>query len=79
MTTAVVHSLLTRGVGTWSHVLTADGAALLVDVPRDVAGKVWVGCASGYRAALAAGILRDAGYDVRALTRGGLQDVTVDG
>lgn len=47
-------------------------------VPSD-AGEVWVGCATGYRAALAAGILRDAGYDVRALTRGGLQDVTVDG
>ncbi|HVM15548.1 MAG TPA: hypothetical protein VM287_14630 [Egibacteraceae bacterium] len=69
----------------WAHeVAAAPTRAVRVDLPAlyrgeaavpSSAGEVWVGCASGYRASLAAGILRDAGYDVHALTDGGLQDV----
>lgn len=71
----------------WPHEAAAApaGAVQRVDLPAlyrgeagavpSNAGKVWVGCASGYRASLAAGLLQDAGYDVRALTHGGLQDV----
>lgn len=73
----------------WAHEVPATPARAVqrVDLPAlyrgdaavpSNAGEVWVGCATGYRAALAAGILRDAGYDVHALTRGGLQDVMSD-
>jgi hydroxyacylglutathione hydrolase len=36
---------------------------------------VWVGCASGYRATVAAGLLEAAGYQPVVLDRGGLPDV----
>lgn len=73
----------------WAHEVAAApaGAVQRVDLPAlyrgeagvpSDAGKVWVGCATGYRASLAAGLMRDAGYDVRALTHGGLQDVMRD-
>jgi rhodanese-related sulfurtransferase len=44
----------------------------LRDVPRDA--PLWVACASGHRAAIAASLLDRAGFPVRLVAQGGIPE-----
>jgi hydroxyacylglutathione hydrolase len=60
-------------IGDSIHSYVPDLAASLPDL--DPNRPVWIGCGSGYRAAIAAGQLVDAGYDPVVLIEAGIPDV----
>ncbi|MCX6021350.1 MAG: MBL fold metallo-hydrolase [Chloroflexi bacterium] len=54
------------------HIFIGDLPSIVGDVPTDC--EVWVACATGYRAAIAASLLDRAGIPVRLVTPGGVPE-----